>query len=306
LSPIDSSIRHFPEGFLWGVSTAAYQVEGDNQNSQWSDWEKAGRIKSGDRSGAACDWWANAEPDFDLARELGVNALRLSVEWSRIEPQEGQWDSAALARYRELLEGLVRRGIRPVVCLHHFTNPRWFEEKGAFLHPEAPALFERFTRRVVETLGDLCQFWVTLNEPNVYAASGYVLGEFPPGKTGQIATAIRVTSALALCHLRAYRAIHELCPNAQVGWAQHYVVFEPVATVLDRWVAWAEALDAAGWDRIVAFRNTKGESDSQPAWRIALHVVNHASYHRGQITTMLRQLGREPLGTDLMAFYRSL
>ena len=76
--------------------------------------------------------------------------------------------------------------------------------------------------------------------------------------------------------------------------------------VLDRWTIWAEALDEAGWDRIVAYRNTQGEPNSQPAWRIALHVVNHASYHRGQITTMLRQLGREPAGTDLMAYYRSL
>ena len=75
--------------------------------------------------------------------------------------------------------------------------------------------------------------------------------------------------------------------------------------VLDRWVAWAEAPDDTGWDRIVAYRNTQGETDSQPAWRIALHVVNHASYHRGQITTMLRQLGREPIGTDLMAYYRT-
>jgi uncharacterized damage-inducible protein DinB len=76
--------------------------------------------------------------------------------------------------------------------------------------------------------------------------------------------------------------------------------------VLDRWVAWAESLDGAGWDRIVAYRNIKGEPGSQPAWRIALHVVNHASYHRGQVTTMLRQLGREPVGTDLMAYYHSL
>jgi uncharacterized damage-inducible protein DinB len=75
--------------------------------------------------------------------------------------------------------------------------------------------------------------------------------------------------------------------------------------VLDRWVGWAELLDGAGWDRIVDYRNIKGEADSQPAWRIALHVVNHASYHRGQVTTMLRQLGREPVGTDLMAYYRS-
>jgi beta-glucosidase len=163
--------------------------------------------------------------------------LRLSVEWSRIEPEEGRWDSKALERYRELLAALVQRGIRPIVCLHHFTNPRWFEEKGAFLHPDAPALFERFTRHVVQTLGDLCECWVTFNEPNVYAASGYVLGEFPPGKIGQISTAIRVTSVLAQCHLRSYRAIHELQPDAQVGWAQHYVVFQPVATMLDRWVA---------------------------------------------------------------------
>jgi len=228
----------FPKNFLWGVSTASYQVEGCNENSQWADWERLGRIKSGDRSGAACDWWTNAERDFDLARDLGINALRLSVEWSRIEPEEGRWDPVALERYRELLIALAQRGIRPIICLHHFTNPRWFEEKDAFLNPRAPALFERFTRHVVEALVELCDCWVTFNEPNVYAASGYVLGEFPPGKTGQISTAIRVTSVLAQCHLRAYRAIHELQPDAQVGWAQHYVVFHPVATMLDRWVAY--------------------------------------------------------------------
>jgi len=227
----------FPPGFLWGVSTASYQVEGFNHNSQWADWEHSGRIKSGDRSGAACDWWINAEPDFDLANSLGINALRLSLEWSRIEPEKDRWDPAALHRYRELMEGLARRGIRPIVCLHHFTHPRWFEQQGGFLHPEASSLFERYTRHVVSALGDLCRSWLTFNEPNVYAAFGYVLGEFPPGQTGQIGAAIRVISAQARCHLAAYRAIHELQPEAQVGWAQHFVVFEPVATMVDRWVA---------------------------------------------------------------------
>lgn len=239
MSEAESSVGHlqFPPGFLWGVSTAAYQVEGNNVNSQWADWERSGRIKSGDCSGLACNWWANADPDFDLAQQMGINALRLSVEWSRIEPEEGRWDPLALERYRVLLAGLVRRGIRPIVCLHHFTNPSWFEAQGAFVHPQAPSRFERFTRYVVSGLRDLCQCWVTFNEPNVYAASGYVLGEFPPGKIGQVATAIRVTSVLAQCHLLAYRAIHELQPEAEVGWAQHYVVFEPVATMFDRWVA---------------------------------------------------------------------
>ena len=229
----------FPEGFLWGVSTAAHQVEGASDNSQWSAWEAAGRIKSGDLCGRACDWWNNAERDFDLAQEIGVNALRLSVEWSRIEPQEDQWDSRALERYRQMLQGLLQRGIQPMICLHHFTHPLWFENKGAFLNKQAEELFERFTRRVVHDLGDLCQCWVTFNEPNVYTALGYVLGEFPPGKKGQIVTALRVIGAVARAHTRAYRAIHELQPTAQVGWAHNYVVFQASnpSAVLDRWVA---------------------------------------------------------------------
>jgi len=96
---ISESYLRFPKGFLWGVSTAAHQVEGNNSN-QWSDWEEAGRIKSGDECGKACDWWNNAERDFDIAQELGLKALRLSLEWSRIEPEEGGFDAQALQRYR--------------------------------------------------------------------------------------------------------------------------------------------------------------------------------------------------------------
>ena len=165
------------------MSTAAHQVEGNNCN-QWSDWEQAGRIKSGDACGRACDWWENPERDFDIARDLGVKALRLSLEWSRIEPEENRFDSQALNRYRQMLEGLHKRGIEPIVCLHHFTHPRWFENSGGFLRRDAPQLFVRFARHVASAIGDLCRFWVTFNEPNVYAACGYVLGEFPPAAKG--------------------------------------------------------------------------------------------------------------------------
>jgi beta-glucosidase len=231
----ESHLR-FPEDFLWGVSTAAHQVEGNNSN-QWSDWEDAGRIKSGDECGKACDWWNNAERDFDIAQELGLKALRLSLEWSRIEPEEGCFDAQALQRYREMLEGLHQRGIEPIVCLHHFTHPRWFEERGAFLRQDASQIFERFARAVTTAVGDLCRFWVTFNEPNVYAACGYVLGEFPPGRRGQIFNALRVNRIQAQAHVLAYRAIHELVPDAKVGWAQHYVVFEPEGGIVDRWIA---------------------------------------------------------------------
>lgn len=229
----------FPSGFLWGVSTAAHQVEGGNHNNQWSAWEASGRIKSGDRCGQACDWWNNAERDFDLAREIGLNALRLSVEWSRIEPEPGRWDPRALQRYREMLQGLRERGIQPMVCLHHFTHPLWFEERGGFLAPDAVQRFEQFARHVVSGLGDLCQDWVTMNEPNVYGALGYALGEFPPGRKGQIVTAVRVVKALARAHAGAYRAIHELQPDARVGWAHNFIVFQPSNPRFagDRWVA---------------------------------------------------------------------
>src|SRR5689334_1401271 len=93
----------FPADFAWGVATSSYQVEGGCTNNQWSDWEKRGRIKSGDECGLACDWWRNAERDFDLAQSLGINALRLSIEWSRVEPVEGEWDEEALSRYRSML-----------------------------------------------------------------------------------------------------------------------------------------------------------------------------------------------------------
>ncbi len=168
---------------------------------------------------------------------MGIQALRLSLEWSRIEPEEGCFDPAALHRYRQMLEALHQRGIEPIVCLHHFTHPRWFEQRGAFLRADAPQLFERFTRAVVKAVGDLCRFWVTFNEPNVYAACGYVLGEFPPGRKGQLLKALRVNRVQARAHVQAYRVIHELVPEAKVGWAQHYVVFEAVPGMANRWVA---------------------------------------------------------------------
>jgi beta-glucosidase len=235
----DEKIPHvFPANFLWGVSTSAYQVEGNHSNNQWTAWEKLGRIRSGESSGRACDWWKNAEVDFDLAQSLGVNALRLSVEWSRVEPSEGVWDDEALKRYREMLQALQRRGIRPFVTLHHFTNPLWLEAKKGFAAPESIHLFERFVRKVVEAMEDQCCDWITFNEPNVYTALGYCLGEFPPGKKGRFLQAARVTQNLCRAHAAAYHAIHEIQANANVGWAQHFCVFKPrrKKSFLDRWI----------------------------------------------------------------------
>jgi beta-glucosidase len=223
----DSERLELPEGFLWGVSTSSHQVEGGNTGNNWHRWEEQGRIHTGERSGQACRFWAHPEGELDAARELGLSAMRISVEWSRIEPQPGVFDADALAHYRRIVEGIRERGMEPWVCLHHFTNPLWFEDQGAFLAADAEARFVQFATRTVEALGDVCDRWLTFNEPNVYAVQGYLRGEFPPGRTGQVVALMRVTAAMLRAHARTYRMIHQRVPKAQVGWAHHETVMDP-------------------------------------------------------------------------------
>lgn len=211
---------HFTRGFLWGTATAAHQVEGGNTNNQWYAWEQAGRTKGA--SGRACDWWAGRwREDFDRAREAGQKAHRLSVEWSRIQPAPDLWDEDALERYRLMLRGLHQRGMTPMVTLHHFTDPLWLTERRAWEVPDVVPLFERFVRRTVEALKEYCSLWCTINEPNAYAGLGYIIGNMPPG-AGGLPLAIRVQANMARAHAAAYRAIHEIQPQARVGYALHY------------------------------------------------------------------------------------
>src|SRR5579859_7305881 len=112
-------ILRFPDGFLWGTASSSHQCEGSNTNNQWYRWEQSGRTLTGEKSGDAANWWQEAEQDFRLAEQMENNALRLSIEWSRVEPSEGRWDSAAIDRYRQMLTDLRRRHMKPLVTLHH-------------------------------------------------------------------------------------------------------------------------------------------------------------------------------------------
>jgi beta-glucosidase len=234
-----SDVLAFPPGFCWGVATSSHQCEGGITNNQWTAWEQTGHIKTGERAGLACNWWLNAEADFDRAQALGLNALRLSLEWGRIEPLPGTWDAQAITRYRQILRALHERGLAPMVTLHHFTHPIWFEQRGAFLAPDAVTRFAAYAERVVQELGDLCDCWCTINEPNVYATFGYQIGDFPPGRRGDVRATVRVQATMARAHAAAYRAIHRVQPGARVGWAHHYNIFDPARTghPLDRLVA---------------------------------------------------------------------
>ena len=231
-------ILRFPEGFLWGTASSSHQCEGGNTNNQWYRWEQQGHILSGEQCGDAANWWLLAEQDFERAEQMENNALRLSIEWSRVEPVEGQWDSAALDRYRAMLMDLRRRHITPVVTLHHFTDPLWFAERNGFARVDNLRFFVRYVKHVVAALSDLCSFWITINEPNVYAIQGYQTGVFPPGEQ-DMTTALLVLRNLMQAHVEAFYAMRALQPDAQIGYCLHYRLFDPANSLspLDRGVA---------------------------------------------------------------------
>lgn len=211
---------HFPKGFLWGTATASHQVEGGNTNNNWHAWEQAGHTVH--KSGLAADWWGGRwREDFDRAAETGQNAHRLSLEWSRIQPAPDTWDEEAIDKYRLMLRGLRERNMTALVTLHHFTDPLWLAERGGWETADVVPLFEKYVRKVVNALKEYTSLWCTINEPNIYALSGYVVGAFPPGKK-DLKLSMRVLGNMVKAHAVAYRAIHELQPEARVGYALHY------------------------------------------------------------------------------------
>ena len=221
--------RVFPKGFLWGTSSAAHQVEGEDRNCDWWEWEQQpGRIANGDTSAVATDHYHRYREDFKLLRELNQNAHRLSLEWSRIEPAEGVFDSKQIRHYRDVLGELREQSIVPMVTLHHFTSPLWFVGKGGWTAPDAPRAFLRFVNRVVDELGDLVGMWCTINEPSIYGAQGWITGEFPPGHHGDLIGQYRVGRHMHQAHELAYQTIKRRQPDAKVGLSHHKFLFMPV------------------------------------------------------------------------------
>ncbi len=230
----------FPDDFLWGASTASHQVEGNTHN-QWTEWEFSHAETLARTAQKRLGWlphWhdfkAQAENpknyisgegiahyqlyehDFALMTKLTMNAFRFGIEWSRVEPREGEWDQAAIEHYREYIRVLKAHNITPVVTLWHWTMPTWFTDKGAFAKRANLRYFDRYVQKVIELLGDEMRFVITLNEPNVYAGLSYQMGEWPP-QIKSNATFMRVFYNLMLAHKRAYRIIKDARPELQVG-----------------------------------------------------------------------------------------
>lgn len=246
---MEQKILKFPNGFLWGAATASHQVEGNNHND-WTEWEKknAERLaaEAGNKwagwqkkkfpemfkpenyiSGSACDHYNRFREDFDIAKSLGHNAHRLSIEWSRVEPEEGEFNEKEIDHYRGVARALRDRNLEPFVTLWHWTNPLWIRDIGGWENKKTIAYYSRYVEKIVAALGNEIKFWMPINEPTVYTGHAYVIGVFPP-QVKNFFKADKVLKNLTAAHKNAYKLIHEkLRDKAMVGSAHNYQYHVP-------------------------------------------------------------------------------
>ncbi len=217
---LDNSV--FPKGFLWGAATASYQVEGGIENVDWAQGARDGKLPP---CGIATDHYHKFEADFDIAKSLGHNAHRFSIEWARIEPEEGKFDEKEIEHYREVIRALKARGLEPFVTLWHFTLPLWFSNQGGFQNAKAPEQFARYCEYVILKLGNEATYWMTINEPLVWASGGYLRGHWPPFKKNFFVFH-SIHNALILAHKKAYVEMKKHNPLIHIGVAKHNIFFD--------------------------------------------------------------------------------
>ena len=227
----------FPKDFLWGTASAAYQVEGNNKNSDWWLWEN--RDKKKDKfllfkkfkskwplecSNNACDFYNKYEEDFDLSLQCNNNAIRLGLEWSRIEPDENNFNQGEIEHYTKVLNSARKNGLKTFVTLHHFTHPIWFAKKGGWVNPKSAGYFAKYSQQCAIELGDLIDVSLTINEPQVYSGVAYLNGRWPPQRNNPL-EALIVQINFMRAHLKAYDAIKKVI-NSPVGIVQNLVCWE--------------------------------------------------------------------------------
>lgn len=254
---MQKGVYKFPCGFLWGAATSAHQVEGGNLNN-WSEWEKeqAPRLaRAAERgwtasqrekfpemlkpenyiSGVTADHYCRFEEDFVFAKSLDQNAHRFSLEWSRLEPEKGRFDQAAIDHYSEVLDSLRQKGLEPFVTINHWTLPLWLSRAGGWDNSEAVLSFGKLVDHLAKTLGHQITFWLTLNEPWIFVGHSYLRGLWPPQKKN-IRLAYKIFKNLVGAHKTAYNIIKSYHPEARIGLAENLVDFEGWPSFLAGWL----------------------------------------------------------------------
>ena len=203
--PASDGLDHpFPKGFMWGVATSAFQDEGGGGKTDWDAWFAEKSIRSG--------FVGFTEADILLAKEYGVNYVRNSIEWARIEPEEGVWDEKELDRAFRMAKFAEKNGVHMMINLNHFTLPQWAAAKGGWENDDLPALFAIYAEKVGKKFKPLgIEYWMTFNEPLVLVAEGYMNGQFPPLRKGDARGEMFARRNIIRAHRAAYDALHRAC-----------------------------------------------------------------------------------------------
>ena len=231
---IDTNKMSFNDSFSWGTATASHQIEGNCTNNNWFEWENSkdennhSRIKDNQKAGNACDHWNRYKEDIDLIKKLGVTHYRFSLEWSKIEPEKDNYNQDAIKHYSNVIDSLIKENIRPVITLHHFTNPLWFDQLEGFEKEENIVHFVSFCKLIFSKYSDRVKDWCTINEPDVYAVMGYFAAIFPPGKK-QPQLAVEVLKNLLIAHTNVYNSLKNLPngENCKIGIVKNVMQFDP-------------------------------------------------------------------------------
>lgn len=207
----------FPNTFFWGAATAAHQIEGNNVSSDW--WEREHMQNGGlsEASGDACDSYNRYDEDIRLLASSGLQYYRFSLEWARIEPEEGCFSKAQIIHYRNMIEACHRYGVEPMVTLHHMTLPSWFARKGGWRSADAVDLFVRYVKEVSPILHDVK--WVcTINEPNMVAMTWNGTDGADMAAASLPQPDLTIGATLAKAHKAACDVLHGEYPSLMVGW----------------------------------------------------------------------------------------
>ncbi len=219
-----------PETCLLGVATAGAQYEGHNPACNWIHWGREGRIDDYTQPEVLVDHYHRQAEDLELVKALGAQVYRLSIEWSRVEPERGKFSQEGIDFYRRELEGLRALGVVPMVTLHHFAHPQWFEEMGQWTREESVELFCIYVQKVLDELGHLIDEWIPINEPNVFVNDTFMDGKYPPGAKNDVMNYFKAGKNLVLAHQKAYAMIHKHrtvngFTGTKVGTAIHVAYF---------------------------------------------------------------------------------
>jgi beta-glucosidase len=213
--------------FFWGTATSSFQIEG-NISNDFTEWEKIGKFKENDFNPLyenGSNHWFNWKADFDLLKNLNLNSYRFSIEWARIEPERYKFSKDALKQYSEMIDYLLHQGIEPFITLHHFTHPVWFHQETPWHKKESIAVFFDYAKIIIDLFADKLHYWISFNEPVVWALAAYADAKFPPG-IKDMKLMMDAINNMMKAHVLVFDYLKKRNPNAKLGIAKHFIVFK--------------------------------------------------------------------------------